>query len=357
MLSNTQDKYAIGQKVVLFQLYFHCQLMYDYLTETGKKVPEDIGNVLAEINLKTHPLYLEYNRQQDKQKFSTDLEFEFQTKVAAKLESDRKKLIKIFNILVKLSKPASPCTLENTIPAWKIFIWIGQRCAPFACFTYWNGIIYLVGYILTVGLLLAPLLSVIGIKLSPEFNLQLILFFSAGLGASLYAILTSKKYLLNRTFDNKYIPHYVNRVLVGIMTGFILSNLLTPAFLTPPKGNGNGSAPPFNILSQLTPSMIALLGGFSAEVVIQILKRIVAMIRALFEGDTKEVIESTEQKIRAKMDAERVKRNLNYVVELRSKLDESGLNRETPGFKKLDEVINKIKDDEEIKIEEEPVLN
>ena len=77
MKSDFVNQYDVSKKVVLYQLLYHCELMYDYLTETGKKVPEWVSLDMSEISLKTVKLKTEYEGKKISGKLPGELENEF----------------------------------------------------------------------------------------------------------------------------------------------------------------------------------------------------------------------------------------------------------------------------------------
>lgn len=96
--------------------------------------------------------------------------------------------------------------------------------------------------------------------------------FGAGLGAAFYILIRTQKYLVNRSFDPKYNNVYLARFATGVVSGFLLSIFIKDHL---PGGN----------LAKLTPGMIAILGGFSAEAVEQILQRMVEVLVTFVRGD------------------------------------------------------------------------
>ena len=343
MKKQKYDEYKTAKKVVLFQLLYHCELMYDYLTETGADVPESIGNKLSTINLKTAPIIAEYNSKNENGTTNEDSEFELHSNIAKILEGDKETLTEMFKDLTTRCKPASPCTLENTIPTSKLFIGFGPKFIRFIRDIWLISLLFLIGYIIFGSLFVSESNKIIseGIKVVSESSksnynllLQLLLFFSSGVGACLYALTASKRYIVARTFDNKYITHYVNRIIIGLITGFILANIIDAPSLNNLSNN--------NILSNITPSLLALLGGFSAEAVIKILNRLVAMITTLVEGDTKDVIDSRELEIKSKYQAQKVKQNMDYAINLKSTLESAKLDKDSDLYKNIDGVISKM---------------
>ena len=111
-------------------------------------------------------------------------------------------------------------------------------------------------------------------------------FFAAALGASFYGLFTAHEFVKNRTFDPRYNSLYLIRFVLGIVSGVILG-MFAPAF------SGNET------FQKLGPSVIALLGGFSADAVNQVLQRFVDILLAVVRGDN-----STAAKAKAQQTAQ-----------------------------------------------------
>lgn len=159
---------------------------------------------------------------------------------------------------------------------------------------------------------------------------QLFLLFSSGLGAYFYSLYTVKRYIVNRTFDSRYINHYYNRIISGILAGFILANIFNTALV-----NGNKD----NLITNLTPSLIGLLGGYSAEAVVRILNRLVSMLSTLVEGEVKDIIESKEQQIKSKFEVTKMRENSTLALELEGITEHPALKEDASLQDKLKELI------------------
>src|SRR5262245_29883960 len=86
---------------------------------------------------------------------------------------------------------------------------------------------------------------------------QMLFLCAAALGAAFYALFTAYGYIADRTFDPSYNTVYLVRLLLGITSGFILANFL-----------------PASATQGYAPSLLALIGGYSADAVNQVLKRL-----------------------------------------------------------------------------------
>ena len=95
---------------------------------------------------------------------------------------------------------------------------------------------------------------------------------AAGMGSTFQALFTAHGYAANATYDPMYDASYWVRISLGLVAGLMLA-VLVP--LHPPGGQG----------STLEKPLVALLGGFSAGLVHQILQRLVDTVTSVFDGD------------------------------------------------------------------------
>jgi hypothetical protein len=102
-------------------------------------------------------------------------------------------------------------------------------------------------------------------------------FCGAGLGASFYVLLNTQAYLVNRSFDPKYNAVYAARFITGVIAGVILATALGPVLQKQLEATATKYP--------LTPGILAILGGYAAEVVQEILQRLVEVLLTLVRGD------------------------------------------------------------------------
>lgn len=138
------------------------------------------------------------------------------------------------------------------------------------------------------------LISFVAISLSPEVSSgagdllktsgiplllnELFFMSAAGLGATFSGLYLANTYVANGTYDPKYEASYWIRMALGIIAGLILASLIT---LDP-----SGESP----IGAFGKPILALLGGFSANLVYDILLQIIATIESFMRGDTMELI-------------------------------------------------------------------
>lgn len=116
------------------------------------------------------------------------------------------------------------------------------------------------------------------------------IFAGAALGAAFYVLLKTQPYLVNRSFDPKYNSVYISRFITGVVGGVIL------AITIPQIGTGT--------TKNLTPGVLAILGGYAAEAVEQILQRLVEILLAAVRGDGSAQIEAKVAKEQAQKSAQ-----------------------------------------------------
>lgn len=181
------------------------------------------------------------------------------------------------------------------------------------------GPIPLVRYLITISIFF--LIAIIAISLSPYLTheiikldwfdpgmngwlgLQVIGFFlsAAGLGASFAALFQLNKYIVNGTYDPKYVPSYWIRFALGLIAGMMLAELIDTDTSS---------------LNSLGKPLLAMLGGFSASLVYKLLKRLVTAVETLVRGDAKELIETQERTARNRATQEISKSRLMLATDL-----------------------------------------
>ncbi|MFH1572155.1 MAG: hypothetical protein ABIL09_29465 [Gemmatimonadota bacterium] len=95
---------------------------------------------------------------------------------------------------------------------------------------------------------------------------------AALLGAAFNGLTTAYKYVRDRTFDAHYTSIYLVRCVIGLVAGVIAANLGTGLF----AGD--------DTIALLGPGIIALLGGYAAEAVRQVLDRLVEILTTAVSG-------------------------------------------------------------------------
>jgi hypothetical protein len=106
---------------------------------------------------------------------------------------------------------------------------------------------------------------------------------AAALGATFSSLFTAYRYIIDRTFDPQYTAVYWVRVILGSVAGVVLANFgkdLTGATAT------------------FTPALLALLGGYSAEAVNQVLMRFTEMLVTAVKGSNEAQLREREKELK-----------------------------------------------------------
>lgn len=188
-------------------------------------------------------------------------------------------LLQLHRSLVSLVSPTTPASLRAT-----------ERVG-----TGWR-INNSTNNILVVGTLVSLVLyvgtSVLWARMGEQVQYLAViqLIFAAGVGAGFYSLWTAHKYIKNRTFDPQYNQLYLIRFVLGIVAGTILGYSMTDIFA--------GTA------GQLQPSLLAIVGGYSADAVAQILQRLADTLVTIVKGNDSDSNEVERAKIRSKLNEE-----------------------------------------------------
>lgn len=109
----------------------------------------------------------------------------------------------------------------------------------------------------------------------------------AALGAFFYMLIKLQPFLENRSFDPKYNSAHLARFVTGVIAGVILAYVTAAIF--PPMPNPKTMA---DALRSLSPAIVGILGGFSAEAVQLILQRLVEVLVSLVRGDNSNQVQA-----------------------------------------------------------------
>ncbi len=238
------------------------------------------------------------------------------SKVVAQLQHnetdmDIASLTKAHNQLAELVSPAMPETIlmmaqEQEKQTWLLFL----------------GRVPLIRKMMMVAIL--SLITLISLSLSSYINndnmvasmfdmegtrllyVQAILLASAAIGASFSALFKANSYVTAGCFDAKYESSYWVRFVVGLISGIILTQLipinLDAVAKTAEQSTGMGGGMSHAAL-KIT---MALVGGFSANLVYTILDRIVATAQSFISPEQPEDLETVKQSLLNQFKAEKL---------------------------------------------------
>lgn len=223
-------------------------------------------------------------------------------------------LISVHEQLTKIVEPAKPRTIllmdkESDQPGLLKFLGV----VPFIRRMMLAAIVCLVLFIT--------------ISLSPEINnkpdswnlfqtsgwalllKELFLLSAAGLGASFTALFKANRFIVEGTFDPKYESSYWIRFSLGFIAGMILATLIPIEE---------------SVSSDFGKPLLAMLGGFSADLVYRVIARIIETLEALFRGDTRTLVQAKEEQAKARAAGEDIQNRVkaaSNVLKLQQEID------------------------------------
>ena len=208
-------------------------------------------------------------------------------------------LLICYNHLTEVVKPTSPRTIVQLELAEQKPTWL-RILGPLPIIRQ-----FMIAAILS-------LVAMISISLSPELNVKTIglsmlqgsgtsqmvrlafLIACASVGASFYALFKMNGYMAKGIFNISMSHTYWSRFVLGIVAGLLLSELFV-AFVEPvDPDTAKEAAGPLDSLAFLLKPVLAILGGFSANLVYRILNKLVSTVETLFKGETDDIIAQKE---------------------------------------------------------------
>lgn len=236
--------------------------------------------------------------------------------------SKAEKLTFIHNSLAELVSPAKPETLllmADGTEKGSLFLFLGR--------------VPLIRKMMLVAI--SSLIALISLSLSQHINnenmitsmfdmegtrlllVQAILLASAAIGASFAALFKANSYVTAGSYDPKYESSYWVRFVVGLIAGIILTQLIPinlDAFAEA-AGEASGSAASGVSHAALRITM-ALVGGFSAQLVYTVLDRIVETVSSFISPPVSEYPEIIKQALQNQFQQQK----LRWMTELSAEL-------------------------------------
>lgn len=258
--------------------------MYLYATTRGIAIPEWLGNALAKLGAKAtlaNERLAAGAQSPDELKSLKDA-----------VRSDLRDLTRINNELARHVRPAMPVSIRAT------HIRSGDRLE--------SGIMGVP--IVRHHLAVAALSVLTYVFFAAQFELDtsviyakyVLLLSAAGCGAVFYNLFTLQHYITRHTYDPAYTASYWSRLALGLLSGLILGGFLEPVIASLLGASPRETDATMNHVLNVTPTVLALLGGYSAEAVDRILRRLVETVASFVHG-------STEQWLEVRIGQERLK--------------------------------------------------
>jgi hypothetical protein len=199
------------------------------------------------------------------------------------------RLAAIHPALVALVAPAKPATLVMLNDQRRHYPWRQSF-----------GTVPIVRRMLVLAILF--LASMLGVALSGDVNAEnmsrglldldgypllvneIFLVAAAGVGATLANLKRLDAYVSACNYEQRYESSYWTRLILGVISGVILSQVLYRMLPTGGKTPDGGS--PTAALVTMGQPILAILGGFSADLLNDILSHLVVVVKKAFGGGT-----------------------------------------------------------------------
>ena len=228
-------------------------------------------------------------------------------------------LVKAHVILAKLIEPAKPSTIfqlnvENKIDGFWKFL----------------GPVSLIRKLMVAAAI--SLVVFVATGLTPDVDgqrgglmadsgfslfLNLVFFLSAaGLGASFNALYRANSYITKGTFDPTFDSSYWIRFSLGLISGLILSVMVSVEWLDGLTETSEGSSETAILAPGVARPLMAMLGGFSADLFYTFLSRLVETFQSLFQGSTKNKLESKTLEMKTELESRKVQDDARIASEL-----------------------------------------
>lgn len=260
------------------QLYMESKSMAGYALKKGKPVPVSV--------IKNIEAFEDYSSSGDLKSQSPQI----------RKEIDITALVDTHALLASLVDPATPQTillLDREQETGKMLKFLGpvsliRQLMVATVISLFIFIVLLASPFINGDTLAEDVLSAEGIE-----QLTRLVFYvsAAGLGASFSALYIANDYISKGTFDPCHQSSYWIRFSLGIIAGLLLALLISEKSI---QGDGlvsNGVIRP----------LLAILGGFSADLLHSFLDRMVETFKSLFEGGTQNLLDAKTQEAKIKL--------------------------------------------------------
>jgi len=158
------------------------------------------------------------------------------------------------------------------------------------------------------------ILALDGLKL---LNNLVFLISAAGLGAGFAALYKANSFITQGTFDPTYHVSYWIRFFLGLIAALVLSVMVSGDALDAHQGSTQADSTLYAFLDPgLLRPMLAMLGGFSADLLYTIMNRLVETVESLFRGSTKNFIAVKQEEANALLAASKVQSKIDVALKL-----------------------------------------
>ncbi|MEM0983411.1 MAG: hypothetical protein AAGI17_05635 [Planctomycetota bacterium] len=133
---------------------------------------------------------------------------------------------------------------------------------------------------------------------------------AAGIGSAFHGLWAARPYIRDRSFEPRYNQVYLTRFLLGVIAGSVVGLFGFVQLI------GSSESETASGLATLGVDTLALLGGYSAEAVAKMLKRLSDTLVTAVQGDQAEQAEATIERATTAHQAERLQDHVELIRKL-----------------------------------------
>lgn len=294
MTNNTSNTYPYQN--LSQQIYAECRSMASYAMERGKTIP---APAVASIEAFEELIVTEDRKSLPQQ---------------SQRESVSAALVDTHALLAHIIEPATPQTIlllireQNTDSALKFLgpVSLVRHLMLAAIISLTLFIALLTTPYIESTTLAEDVLNSTGLDQLARLSFYIS---ASGLGASFAALYKADSYISRGTYDPCYQASYWIRFLLGIIAGLLLALLISE------KSVQSAHDASFITTGVFRP-LLAILGGFSADLLHTLLSRMVDMFKSLFEGGVQTIIDAKNMETKTKLAGMEMERRLNLAQNL-----------------------------------------
>jgi len=275
------------------QIYMECKSMAKFALAKGKPVPAG--------TIKSIEAFEDHSSNGNEENASP----------LVRREIDITALIEAHDLLARLIEPATPQTV--------LLLYIEQKTETLLKFLGPVSLVRqlmlaaVISLFIFVTLMASPFIN--GSKLAEDVlsahgieQLARLIFYvgAAGLGASFTALYTANSFISKGTYDPCHQSSYWIRFLLGIIAGLLLSLLISAESIQNDGMLSTGIVRP----------LLAILGGFSADLLYTFLNRMVETFKSMFEGSAQSMLDAKAQEAKARLTELEIEKKMHLTQNL-----------------------------------------
>lgn len=195
----------------------------------------------------------------------------------------------------------------------------------------------LLSLVIFVGVVLSPSINGQGgnIFTMSGFTLLLTLLFylsAAGLGAAFSGLYKANQFITAGVFDPAHQASYWIRFFLGLISGLLLAIVISEKAMAGNDFLEDGVVRP----------LLAIVGGFSADLLYTFLNRMVETLKSIFQGSAQQQVEAKTQAAQARLNGDLERTKLGFQKELVNFQQDLGADLDPEVKEKLSALMSKI---------------